>query len=93
MADSSRFTILCPCCEATLTIDAQTGAMISHEEKAKPVALAYVEIHIVHGEHRAEPLRQPSGDDHRGITDPASTPAAACCRTAGMTGPDRKSVV
>src|ERR1044072_8867962 len=38
MADTSRFTIICPCCEATLTIDAQTGAMISHEEKAKPVA-------------------------------------------------------
>ncbi len=34
----SRFTVLCPCCEATLTIDAQTGALISHEEKAKPIA-------------------------------------------------------
>jgi hypothetical protein len=30
--------VLCPCCEATLTIDAQTGALISHEEKAKPIA-------------------------------------------------------
>jgi len=30
-----RFTLICPCCEATLTIDAQTGAMISHEEKKK----------------------------------------------------------
>ena len=38
MADSSRFTIICPCCEATLAIDAQTGALISHEAKAKPVA-------------------------------------------------------
>jgi len=38
MVDKTRFTIICPCCEATLTIDAQTGAMISHEEKAKPVA-------------------------------------------------------
>ena len=38
MADNSRFTIICPCCEANLTIDAQTGALISHEEKAKPVA-------------------------------------------------------
>lgn len=35
---SSKFTILCPCCEATLTIDAQTGALLSHEEKAKPLA-------------------------------------------------------
>lgn len=38
MADSTQFTILCPCCEATLLIDAQTGAIISHEEKAKPLA-------------------------------------------------------
>ena len=38
MATTSRYTIICPCCEATLTIDAQTGAMISHEEKAKPLA-------------------------------------------------------
>ena len=39
MGDSTqRFTILCPCCEATLVVDAQTGALISHAEKAKPVA-------------------------------------------------------
>ena len=38
MADKSRYTIICPCCEATLTIDAQTGALISHEVKAKPLA-------------------------------------------------------
>lgn len=38
MADTSRFTIICPCCEATLTVDAQTGSLISHEEKAKPLA-------------------------------------------------------
>ena len=38
MADSSRFTIICPCCEANMTIDAQTGAIISHQEKAKPLA-------------------------------------------------------
>ncbi len=38
MADSSRFTIICPCCDATLTIVAQTGAMLSHEEKTKPLA-------------------------------------------------------
>lgn len=30
-----KFTIICPCCEATLTIDAQTGATLAHEEKAK----------------------------------------------------------
>ena len=38
MGDSNRFTILCPCCEATLVIDADTGALISHEEKHKPLA-------------------------------------------------------
>lgn len=38
MADTSRFTIICPCCEATLNIDADTGALLSHEEKAKPLA-------------------------------------------------------
>lgn len=36
--DATRFTILCPCCEATMIVDAQTGAILSHEEKAKPVA-------------------------------------------------------
>ncbi|HEX8890463.1 MAG TPA: hypothetical protein VF779_15020 [Pyrinomonadaceae bacterium] len=38
MSDTTRFTLICPCCEATLTVDAQTGAILSHEEKAKPVA-------------------------------------------------------
>ena len=38
MADSSKFTLICPCCESTLTVDALTGALLAHEEKAKPVA-------------------------------------------------------
>ncbi len=38
MADTTRFTLICPCCESTLVIDAQTGALISHEEKTKPIA-------------------------------------------------------
>ena len=38
MADSSKFTLICPCCEATLTVDAQTGVLLAHEEKAKPLA-------------------------------------------------------
>ncbi|MBX3292486.1 MAG: hypothetical protein KF881_06295 [Acidobacteria bacterium] len=33
-----RFTLQCPCCEATLTIDSTTGALLSHEEKKKPLA-------------------------------------------------------
>jgi hypothetical protein len=38
MVETTRFTIICPCCEATLSVDAQTGAIISHEEKAKQSA-------------------------------------------------------
>ncbi len=38
MSVASRFTIICPCCEATLTIDAETGAILSSEEKQKPLA-------------------------------------------------------
>jgi len=30
-----KYSIICPCCEANLTIDAVTGALISHEEKKK----------------------------------------------------------
>ena len=30
-----KFSVICPCCEATLTIDAQTGAILAHEEKEK----------------------------------------------------------
>lgn len=30
-----KFTIICPCCEANLTIDAKTGAILAHEEKTK----------------------------------------------------------
>jgi hypothetical protein len=36
--NAQRFTIICPCCEAKLIVDAQTGALLSHEEKSKPVA-------------------------------------------------------
>jgi hypothetical protein len=32
-----RYAITCPCCEATLTIDANTGALLAHEEKKKPI--------------------------------------------------------
>jgi hypothetical protein len=38
MDERGCFTLICPCCEATLTVDAQTGALISHEEKARPLA-------------------------------------------------------
>ena len=32
-----HFTIICPCCETTLTIDSQTGSLLAHEEKHKPI--------------------------------------------------------
>ena len=30
-----KINVICPCCEATLTIDGQTGALLAHEEKKK----------------------------------------------------------
>ncbi len=30
-----KLNIICPCCEANLTIDAETGTILAHEEKAK----------------------------------------------------------
>ena len=30
-----KLSIICPCCEATLKVDATTGAVLSHEEKEK----------------------------------------------------------
>jgi len=30
-----KYNVICPCCETTLTIDAGTGALLSHEEKKK----------------------------------------------------------
>jgi hypothetical protein len=33
-----KLTVICPCCEAKLTVDSQTGALLAHEEKKKAVA-------------------------------------------------------
>ncbi len=30
-----KITVICPCCETTLTIDGNTGAILAHEEKKK----------------------------------------------------------
>ena len=30
-----KFSVICTCCEATLVVDAQTGAILAHEEKKK----------------------------------------------------------
>ncbi len=32
-----KISIICPCCEAKINIDAATGAILSHEEKKKIV--------------------------------------------------------
>jgi hypothetical protein len=33
--ETEKFTVICPCCDATLSIDARTGALLRHEEKQK----------------------------------------------------------
>ncbi len=38
VGETKSWTVICPCCEATIVVDAQTGAVISHQEKAKPLA-------------------------------------------------------
>ncbi len=30
-----KYSVICPCCDATLTIDAQTGSLLAHDEKKK----------------------------------------------------------
>lgn len=30
-----KISVICPCCEAALTIDAASGAILAHEEKTK----------------------------------------------------------
>jgi hypothetical protein len=30
-----KYSVICPCCEAALIIDAQTGAVLSHDEKKR----------------------------------------------------------
>ena len=35
LSGMKKFNIICPCCEANITVDAETGAILTHEEKAK----------------------------------------------------------
>lgn len=30
-----KYALVCPCCEAKLTVDANTGSILAHEEKKK----------------------------------------------------------
>ncbi len=39
-----KFTVICPCCETNLTIDAQTGAVLAHDEKTKKLA-SFEDLH------------------------------------------------
>lgn len=36
----SPLNVTCPCCEAALRVDADTGAVLSHKAKEKPAAFA-----------------------------------------------------
>ncbi|MCA1634833.1 MAG: hypothetical protein LC802_14350 [Acidobacteria bacterium] len=38
MPENNNWTVVCPCCEAAIIVDAQTGIIISHQEKVKPLA-------------------------------------------------------
>jgi hypothetical protein len=38
VTETKSWTVKCPCCEAVIVVDAQTGIIISHEEKTKPLA-------------------------------------------------------
>lgn len=33
--ENVKLTVVCPCCEATMVVDRQTGAILSHQEKQK----------------------------------------------------------
>lgn len=35
--ENKTFAVICPSCESTMIIDAETGAVLSHEEKKKPL--------------------------------------------------------
>lgn len=34
-SEDKNFIVVCPCCEAKLTVDSNTGALLAHEEKKK----------------------------------------------------------
>ena len=48
MANSKRelIEVRCPCCEATLKIDAELGSIISHQEHVKPRAIEDMETAV-----------------------------------------------
>ena len=67
-ATKGMFEVICPCCEATLKIDPETRAVISHQEKVRPRTLESIEVGVtrVQGEAaRREEIFQKSVADHK----------------------------
>ena len=48
MAESQFISVTCPCCEAELVIDPETGAVIRHKEHEKPRTMADIEAAVQH---------------------------------------------
>ena len=59
---SPNFTVICPCCQATLTLDAELGAVVSHEaaprkRESESLGDAFSKLHSKSAE-REERFRQ-----------------------------------
>jgi len=74
MAKASKvmFEVICPCCEATLKIDPETRAVISHQEKPKPPTFESMEAAITRLKGEAgkrEEAFQKSVQEHKSHAD------------------------
>jgi hypothetical protein len=68
MADLELITAICPCCQAELHIDPQTGAVIRFTEHVKPPTLADMEAALARfkaEQGRREDAFQKSVADHK----------------------------
>ena len=64
--------VTCPCCEAELHVDPETGAVIRHKEHEKPRMMADLEAAVSHfkgAANRREDAFQKSVSDHKSHTD------------------------
>jgi hypothetical protein len=67
-AAKGMFEVVCPCCEATLKIDPETRAVISHQEKERPRTFESIEAGVTHVQGEAakrEEIFQKSVADHK----------------------------
>lgn len=55
---SGLLEVQCPCCEAALKVDPETGAVISHKEKPKPKTLDDLNVGVARLKHEAAELDQ-----------------------------------